>query len=452
MPLVMKRMPRIGMRLIKTAVAVFLCFLIDYFREAASPFYSAIAAILCMQPELEGSFKAGKERLFATVIGGAAGTAFLALERGIAPLEPILARYFVVSVLIIVLMYITVLINMSRCASLACVVFLSIVVPRVGSGNVYVFALNRVVDTLIGMFVALGINALRVPHRKMKDLLFVCDCEAVTDDGGISQRTKLHLSRLLREGARILFVSSDIPARAIPQLETLPLKYPVVILDGAATYDTERSSYAARRTLPPAAAESVLSVLKARGMNCFIYVISRGTLHIYYGPFRNKEEERYYEETRALLHNAYIYEENPYEIKSAVCCIKVADTHENLSRVKEELSGADSSGALSVSLSDPGTGTVCGFLTVRAASASAASFARDLSAAPEGGGGGAPLRLVSLIADAGLSSLEDSSDMSYAWKEGGRSLTAKAQNTFVKGAENGAIKRMETLYWGRARY
>ena len=62
----MPSVPKIGMRLIKTAVAVFLCFLVDFFRDGGTPFYSAIAAILCMQPELGSSLKVGKERIIAT--------------------------------------------------------------------------------------------------------------------------------------------------------------------------------------------------------------------------------------------------------------------------------------------------------------------------------------------------------------------------------------------------
>ena len=36
--------PKVGMRIVKTVVAVFICFLIDVFRTGGIPFYSAIAA------------------------------------------------------------------------------------------------------------------------------------------------------------------------------------------------------------------------------------------------------------------------------------------------------------------------------------------------------------------------------------------------------------------------
>ena len=93
----MPSVPKIGMRLIKTAVAVFLCFLVDFFRDGGTPFYSAIAAILCMQPELGSSLKVGKERIIATIIGGIVGMAMLAFERYAVPIEPVLVRYLVIS-------------------------------------------------------------------------------------------------------------------------------------------------------------------------------------------------------------------------------------------------------------------------------------------------------------------------------------------------------------------
>ena len=171
----MPSVPKIGMRLIKTAVAVFLCFLVDFFRDGGTPFYSAIAAILCMQPELGSSLKVGKERIIATIIGGIVGMAMLAFERYAVPIEPVLVRYLVISIMVIILMYITVLLKKPSCAYLTCVVFMSIVISHVADANIYVFALNRILDTLIGIFIAIVINAIHIPHRKEQGLLFVCD-------------------------------------------------------------------------------------------------------------------------------------------------------------------------------------------------------------------------------------------------------------------------------------
>ena len=82
--------PRVGMRMVKTAVAVFLCFAIDAFRGGGIPFYSAIAAVLCLQPSWQGSTQKARERTVATFLGGLAGMLVLAAERSWFPTIPAL--------------------------------------------------------------------------------------------------------------------------------------------------------------------------------------------------------------------------------------------------------------------------------------------------------------------------------------------------------------------------
>ncbi len=96
--------------------------------------------------------------------------AMLAFERYALPIEPVLVRYLVISIMVIILMYITVLLKKPSCAYLTCVVFMSIVISHVADANIYVFALNRILDTLIGIFIAIVINAIHIPHRKEQGL------------------------------------------------------------------------------------------------------------------------------------------------------------------------------------------------------------------------------------------------------------------------------------------
>lgn len=46
---------RVGGRIWKTVIAVFLCFVLDTIRKTGVPFYAAIAAILCMQRSQQDS-------------------------------------------------------------------------------------------------------------------------------------------------------------------------------------------------------------------------------------------------------------------------------------------------------------------------------------------------------------------------------------------------------------
>ena len=69
-----RRLPRIGMRNIKTALAAALCALIYYFWNR-SPAFACIGAIFGMGSDLESSKLHGGNRLFGTAIGGLLGMA-----------------------------------------------------------------------------------------------------------------------------------------------------------------------------------------------------------------------------------------------------------------------------------------------------------------------------------------------------------------------------------------
>ncbi|MBE6831504.1 MAG: hydrolase, partial [Ruminococcaceae bacterium] len=170
-------MPKIGMRIIKSSVAVFLCFAIYLVRGDGIPFYSAIAAILCMQPYVSNSRKVAFNRIIGTFIGGTAGMLVMMAERSFIPPEVPVLKYLLISAVIIPLIYITVLAKKTSASYITCVVFMSITVSHGQDASPYFFALNRILDTLIGIFVSLGVNAFHLPRRKNGDLLFVSDLD-----------------------------------------------------------------------------------------------------------------------------------------------------------------------------------------------------------------------------------------------------------------------------------
>ena len=137
-------MPRIGMRMIKSAAAVFLCFMIDKLRGGGIPFYSAIAAILCMQRELSDSMTKGRNRMIATLIGGIAGMGMLYFIRFLSITADTWLHYLIVSAALIPLIYTTVLLKQPDCTYLSCVVFLCICISHGSDENPMLFAMNRI--------------------------------------------------------------------------------------------------------------------------------------------------------------------------------------------------------------------------------------------------------------------------------------------------------------------
>src|SRR5665647_2456384 len=113
-------MPKIGMRIIKTCIAVYICFLIYLLRgEQGAPFYSAIAAILCMQPYVSNSLKVALNRTLGTFIGGAMGMFIFLVEQSFVPTDMPALQYLIVSLAIIPLIYFTVLIKKPTTAFIA---------------------------------------------------------------------------------------------------------------------------------------------------------------------------------------------------------------------------------------------------------------------------------------------------------------------------------------------
>ena len=154
----------IGLRVIKTVIAVFLCFLVDYLRGSGMPFYSTIAAVLCIQKDMEHSFKVAKNREIATLIGALAGSLYLFIEQNLISVDHELLRYLILSLLLIPVILFAVNIHQENSVFLSCVVFLSVTINHAFESPLS-FALTRLIDTTIGIAVALGVNFL-LPSKK----------------------------------------------------------------------------------------------------------------------------------------------------------------------------------------------------------------------------------------------------------------------------------------------
>jgi uncharacterized membrane protein YgaE (UPF0421/DUF939 family) len=153
-------MQKIGMRNIKTAISVFLCMFILNFFQNISPFYACIAAVITMQGTVHGSFTSGKSRLIGTIIGATCGLLF-------ALISP--SNIFLTSAGIIFVIYFLSFVDEKDSISIACVVFLAIMI-NVNQGNALIYSFERVVETFIGIAVAVLVNYLVFPPKYLDKL------------------------------------------------------------------------------------------------------------------------------------------------------------------------------------------------------------------------------------------------------------------------------------------
>ena len=120
-----KKLPPIGARIIKSSVAVALCMVIYFFRTLLPigngiPFYSALAALWCLQPYHDTTKKNAGQRSIGTLTGALFGLIFLMLMRTVDLTEPIIV-YLLASALIIPVIYTTVILNKRNASFFSCV-------------------------------------------------------------------------------------------------------------------------------------------------------------------------------------------------------------------------------------------------------------------------------------------------------------------------------------------
>lgn len=153
-----------GMRNIKTAIAVVLCVLISRILKLEYSFYAAIAAIISMENTVTTSFHTGKNRMLGTLVGAGIGFLCAAILPGNA---------IICGIGIIIVIYICNLLKWSKSVSIACVVFMAIMVNLNGK-NPFFYSLNRILDTFIGITVAVFVNYFVCPPNYIKDIKRNC--------------------------------------------------------------------------------------------------------------------------------------------------------------------------------------------------------------------------------------------------------------------------------------
>lgn len=159
---------KVGLRTWKTVLSVFICFMLDELRNNGIPFYSVIASILCIQKNTKDSFKEGKKREITTIIGAIAGVIYLYIERLLPSIQFDFIRYILLSLLLIPIIQVSRLLKQEGGTFLMCVVFLSVTVNHNLDISPLTFAINRVIDTSIGILVGISINS--IPFHKIKEI------------------------------------------------------------------------------------------------------------------------------------------------------------------------------------------------------------------------------------------------------------------------------------------
>lgn len=147
-----------GLRIVKTFIAVTLAMLISSFRPGEGlPFYSAIAAIICLKSDVEGSREIGINRVIGTMLGGLCGLLYLLIVP--ANYLPRAVELILISLLASIIIWVMAMAGKPKAISIMAIVFLSITINHGNEGNLpFLFAFNRTFDTMVGVISAIVVN------------------------------------------------------------------------------------------------------------------------------------------------------------------------------------------------------------------------------------------------------------------------------------------------------
>ena len=261
------------MRIIKSAVAVMLCYLVSFMRQGSGiVFYSHLAALWCIQVYAANTKQNAVQRLIGTVIGALYGLLYLLIRSRLQETAEIRGAVdaIVVSGMIIVILYTTVLAGKKQASYFSCVVFLSIVVNHAGDSNPYLFVWNRFLDTIIGILIGVGVNIFSLPKEKHKDILFISglDDTLLTKGEALSDYSKIELNRMLDEGANFTISTIRTPASLLDPMRDIRLRLPVIAMDGAVLYDIREKQYLKVYVISHQRARRVLELVRRQGLCC----------------------------------------------------------------------------------------------------------------------------------------------------------------------------------------
>ena len=153
-------MKKIGMRNIKTGIAVFLATLAGYLGIVETPVYTVSVCIFSIKNTIKNSLEDSFSRIIGTLLGGLIGY--------------LCSRFFVTNIIsatlgVIFIIHICNEFKIYDSSAIASVTFISICLG-VGNNQPLTYSIMRTIDTLVGVIIALIVNFGISRHRYIDHL------------------------------------------------------------------------------------------------------------------------------------------------------------------------------------------------------------------------------------------------------------------------------------------
>lgn len=334
--------PRIGSRIIKSAAGVMLCYLVYLLRgKSGLPFYSMLAVLWCVQPYTNKTLLMAVQRTIGTLVGAVFGLITILLELYVLTAYDNIIGYTINALMLIPVLYTTVLLNKKNASYFSCVVFLSITVNHMTDSNPFIFVLNRVIDTFLGIAIGIAVNSVKLPRRKNTDSLFVAELDDMlsptTEE--LQPYSIVEINRMLDMGLKFTIATMRTPASLMKSLRDVHLNLPVVVMNGAALYDIKENSYIKAYIISNSTCEKIRALISAEKMNCFTNALRDDALMIYYDNLENKAEKAIFNAMKKSPYRNYANMQPPPEDR--VIYLMIVDKTEKINTLYKRISEDD---------------------------------------------------------------------------------------------------------------
>ena len=301
------------------------------------PSEACITAIICMQPLVRDTRQYALSRLIGTLIGSVWGLLLLLLFDNVPAVSQYTTLiYLLMAVGAMLAIYTAVAVGKSDTSGLAAIVFLCIVITFPDVDQPLVQAVQRIAYVFLGTVVAIIVNTLRLPRRKNRDLVFFVRINDLVPEGAsaFDPAVQFRLNRLIRDGARICLVSEHGPAFFSRQFGLVDPQTPMIVMDGAAIYNTRENSYPWVAAMDDARLKGVRDALDGLGVGYFVYTVRSNIVGVFHsGRFSGPDAEQI-SRLKSSPYRYYLEKEPP--VFSNVVYIKVLAEDDRI----EELSAA----------------------------------------------------------------------------------------------------------------
>jgi len=307
-------MRKIGLRNIKTAIAVLITLLISFILQLISPdfsytwyspFFASIATVYSMQSSTSKSITLAKIRSFGSITGGLFGMVLILLYEeflmsyitvNYGTLINTLVLYSITAIFISVLIYFLVKFKVNDLVFVAALTYLSVTISLRNNLPVIPFAINRIMSTIIGVLVALLINNFKIFRFKNKNILFVSGLDGclLTKEKKLTSFSSYQLTNMLNDGLNFTISTTRTPASLRKILKGIPIRNNLMIMNGAVLYDIRNEKYLDMKYIEKKAQFGIEEYFKSIDRNIFTYTIIDEALSIYHVNFENEAEEKFY--------------------------------------------------------------------------------------------------------------------------------------------------------------